>query len=58
MPARVTLSGDRAGPCRPGTHCAGSGRGHSRARVAPIGIQEHLPVVHHHHVPQSDEGSL
>ena len=32
--------------------------GHSRARVAPEGVQEHLPVVHDHHVPQSDQGGL
>lgn len=31
---------------------------HSRACVAPIGIQEHLPVIHHHHVPQRDQGGL
>lgn len=34
------------------------GRRHSRARVAPKGVQENLPVVHHHHVPQRDQGGL
>lgn len=38
---------------------AGAARtGHSRACVAPEGVQEHLPVVHDHHVPQSDQGGL
>lgn len=44
----------------PGSHgtVTRRGRGHSRAREAPIGVQKHLPVVHHHHVPQSDQGGL
>lgn len=36
----------------------GARDGHSRACVASVGIQEHLPVVHHHHVPQRDQGGL